>query len=41
MLDKLAGTTLDGIVMHEALNLAQHNQWDMVRDFAQNQATVP
>jgi hypothetical protein len=41
MLDKLAGTTLDGIVLHEALNLAQHNQWDMVRDFVQSQPAQP
>jgi hypothetical protein len=27
--------TLDGVVLHEAQNLAHHNQWDMVRDFVQ------
>ena len=35
MLDTLDRGSLDGIVMHEALNLAHNNQWDMVRDFVQ------
>ena len=35
MLEKLREGTLDGVVMHEAQNLAHHNQWDMVRDFVQ------
>jgi len=37
----MSNTTLDGIVMHEALHLGQHNQWDVIRDFQQAEATQP